>query len=83
MCGLFGALTASPAVIKVCGKGHRVRADVQDALRCAALAWLFANHPEKLLGPTKKMPKEEGWIWLPADCMTANAIVSGVAAVSG
>lgn len=66
---LFSTLVGSAAISNVCARGKHVRADVEDAVRCAAVAWLFANEPGKLLGPDGAVPEEEGWIWLPEDCL--------------
>jgi hypothetical protein len=44
---------------------QRFAEDLDDALRCAAIAWLYANHPETLRSPPADTPQGEGWIWLP------------------
>jgi hypothetical protein len=44
--------------------GH---ADLDDALTCALLAYLFAARPETLESPPEKTPTSEGWIWVPKD----------------
>ena len=41
--------------------------DLDDALTCALLAYLFAMRPETLEYPPKKTPASEGWIWVPKD----------------
>ncbi len=65
----YSRLVKSPAIMKCCSKGRHVRADVEDALRCAVVAWLYANGHELLVHPDASAPVEEGWIWLPADCI--------------
>jgi hypothetical protein len=44
--------------------GH---ADLDDALPCALLAYLFTVRTETLEAPPKKTPVSEGWIWIPKD----------------
>jgi hypothetical protein len=44
--------------------GH---SDLDDALTCALLAYLFSMRPEALESPPKKTPTSEGWIWVPKD----------------
>jgi hypothetical protein len=68
--GWYSRLAASPVIQKTCSKGPNVRADVEDALRCAIVAWLYATLPGSLVQPDGSGPVEEGWIWLPADCLT-------------
>lgn len=40
--------------------------DLQDALVCAAVAYLLAVEPDVLLPPGSDIPRAEGWIWRPA-----------------
>jgi hypothetical protein len=44
--------------------GH---ADLDDALTCALLAYLFEVRPETLAAPPESVPTSEGWIWVPKD----------------
>lgn len=44
-------------------------ADKADALTCALVAWLFKQNPKQLAGPDNTVPENEGWIWLPNDCL--------------
>jgi predicted nuclease with RNAse H fold len=41
--------------------------DIGDAYRCALIAHRFATAPETLAPPPDKIPKSEGWIWLPPE----------------
>ena len=41
--------------------------DLDDALTCALLAYLFDNQPETLIHPLASVPASEGWIWVPKD----------------
>ena len=41
--------------------------DLDDALTCALLAYLFDTHPDKLISPGASVPASEGWIWVPRD----------------
>jgi hypothetical protein len=41
--------------------------DLDDALTCALLAYLFTVHPETLAAPMDSVPASEGWIWVPKD----------------
>jgi hypothetical protein len=40
-------------------------ADIEDALTCAMVAFLFRNDPAALDAPGPQIPSEEGWIWVP------------------
>ncbi len=42
--------------------------DMNDALICALVAFLFDQSPGQLSPPGADVPEAEGWIWLPADC---------------
>jgi Protein of unknown function (DUF429) len=45
--------------------------DIQDALRCALVAFRFAKDTSSLLPPEEagiEIPADEGWIWLPREC---------------
>lgn len=79
-CGVWlgGSLTAIEAYPSACKNSPTVRAlqqpfgklahdDLDDALTCALIAWLFINQPEALLEPEASVPLSEGWIWLPKD----------------
>jgi hypothetical protein len=44
--------------------GH---SDLDDALTCALLAYLFAVRPATLAAPPESVPASEGWIWVPKD----------------
>lgn len=67
--GLYAGLVTSSAIVKACSKSANVRADVADAAMCAVVARLHATRPDTLLPPVESSPVEEGWIWLPADCL--------------
>ena len=80
-CGVWtdGAdLTAIEAYPSACKgsatvKGLRQRfeslghGDLDDALTCALLAYLFAVRHETLAAPPESVPASEGWIWVPKD----------------
>jgi hypothetical protein len=44
--------------------------DLNDALTCALLAYLFADRPETLATPPETVPASEGWIWVPKDSLS-------------
>lgn len=79
-CGVWrgGSLTAVEAYPSACKKsptiqtrqkyiGKLAHVDLDDALTCALIAWLFSTHPEKLAPPSESVPPAEGWIWVPKD----------------
>lgn len=41
--------------------------DLDDALTCALLAYLFNQQPDVLVPPGADVPISEGWIWVPSD----------------
>jgi hypothetical protein len=41
--------------------------DLNDALTCALMAYLFAERPETLATPPESVPASEGWIWVPKE----------------
>ena len=43
--------------------------DERDALTCALVAYLFAQRPGQLLGPSGDVATSEGWIWVPRDIL--------------
>jgi hypothetical protein len=69
------AIEAYPSACKgsVTVKGLRKRfgllghGDLDDALTCALLAYLFAVRHETLAAPPESVPASEGWIWVPKD----------------
>ena len=67
--GLFEKLSSAASFVKLTQKGKNVAADVEDALYCAIVAYLFCRQPETLLPPSRRAPLEEGWIWVPKDCL--------------
>lgn len=83
-CGVWtdGAdLTAIEAYPSACKgsatvKGLRERfgslghADLDDALTCALLAYLFTVRPDTLAVPPESTPVSEGWIWVPQDSLS-------------
>jgi hypothetical protein len=44
--------------------------DVDDALTCALIAWMYSKRRELLAPPPPSTPHGEGWIWVPRDCLT-------------
>jgi hypothetical protein len=43
--------------------------DLDDALTCALLAYLFASTQDSLVSPDDTVPLSEGWIWVPKDAL--------------
>jgi len=43
--------------------------DIEDALTCGLIAYLFDQRPDELIKPDDAVPLSEGWIWLPKDAM--------------
>ena len=41
--------------------------DMEDALTCALVAYLYATSVDALCAPPEDIPEAEGWIWFPAD----------------
>lgn len=41
--------------------------DIQDALTCAVVAYLFDAKRDALVSPSSDIPNSEGWIWVPKD----------------
>ncbi len=41
--------------------------DLDDALTCALLGYLFDARPDTLIAPSASVPMSEGWIWVPKD----------------
>lgn len=58
------ALHATSDAVADIGLGH---ADLDDALTCALIAWLFHCQPEQLVQPDPGVDLGEGWIFVPAD----------------
>lgn len=50
-------------------RGEAYRQDVRDALRCAVIAYLYAENPACLKPPASRTSPEEGWIWVPEDAL--------------
>ena len=53
--------------------GKLAHDDLDDALTCALLGYLFDTHPDKLLSPGASVPASEGWIWVPKDSLNSQA----------
>lgn len=47
------------------------REDMEDALTCALVAYLFGTNRELLASPPEGTPEIEGWIWVPQDGLTS------------
>lgn len=66
--------SACKAFLDVTGTGNvagsKRERDLQDALRCALIAWWFRADRSKLAEPSPDIPCDEGWIWLPKDVWT-------------
>lgn len=60
----MAALHAASNAVADTGLGH---ADLEDALTCALIAWLFHCQPELLVPPDPGVDLGEGWIFVPAD----------------
>lgn len=79
-CGVWqkGGLIAIETYPSACKTSHKVQAlqepfgklahdDLDDAVTCALIAYLFAKQPNALLSPGPEAPSSEGWIWVPKD----------------
>ena len=80
-CGVWtdgGVLTAIEAYPSPCKESAIIQqlrsgfssldhADIEDALSCALIAYLFTEKRETLVGPDESVPRSEGWIWVPND----------------
>ena len=90
-CGVWQGdrLTAIEAYPSACKTSPTIRAlqqpfgklahdDLDDALTCALIAWLFANRPEALLAPEPSIPLSEGWIWVPNDATHHSSSHQGI-----
>ena len=51
--------------------------DLDDALTCALVAYLFDNQPEALIHPLASVPASEGWIWAPKDGLPTKPELTG------
>jgi hypothetical protein len=49
--------------------GVNALSDVEDSLWCALVAVMFALDRESLCAPGANVPADEGWIWIPKDCI--------------
>ncbi|WP_228276473.1 hypothetical protein [Dechloromonas sp. H13] len=52
--------------------GKLAHDDLDDALTCALVGYLFDKHPDKLISPEASVPASEGWIWVPQDGLPRN-----------
>ncbi|MBK6357135.1 MAG: hypothetical protein IPF44_10610 [Betaproteobacteria bacterium] len=52
--------------------GKLAHDDLDDALTCALVAYLFEEKPDRLIQPGPSMPVSEGWIWVPKDGLQPN-----------
>jgi len=82
-CGVWSdgnRLTAIEAYPSACKTSATVRGlqepfgklahdDLDDALTCALLGYLFDAHPDMLTFPMASVPVSEGWIWVPKDSL--------------
>lgn len=48
--------------------------DEQDALTAGLIAWLFRFEPVRLVWPPANAPEQEGWIFVPQDSLTTDAM---------
>jgi hypothetical protein len=85
-CGVWsdgGSLTAIEAYPSACKDSATVKAlqqpfgkldhdDIDDALTCALVGYLFETRPDTLIPPTPMVPVPEGWIWVPEDTIHEN-----------
>jgi predicted nuclease with RNAse H fold len=69
-CGHSEVLQKLRSRCKHVALGH---SDKEDALTCALIAYLFAEHQDSLSSPTSEIPESEGWIWVPADAKSREA----------
>lgn len=66
----MAAMKAKDDESVVVGLGH---ADLDDALTCALIAWLFHCQPGQLVQPGPDVDLREGWIFVPADGLVVSA----------
>lgn len=67
------AMEGYPTTCREAGEVQSLRAlfpsmghpDLEDALLCALVAYLYATRPQALAGPLPEMDPAEGWIWVP------------------
>lgn len=68
---LFCSINKSDEFRRQVGEKRKIfRKDVLDSLRCALVAWLYANKPQCLATPTPDADCKEGWIWVPEDALS-------------
>lgn len=53
--------------------GKLAHDDLDDALTCALVAYLFDTHPDTLMPPVASAPVSEGWIWVSQDSLNLQA----------
>jgi hypothetical protein len=81
-CGVWhsGRLTAIETYPSACKNSPSIRAlqkpfgklahnDLDDALTCSLVAYLFTAQRNTLLEPEPSVPVSEGWIWVPKDAV--------------
>lgn len=61
---VVASLMSTSEASREAGMGH---ADMDDALTCALLAWIFCYQPERLAQPDAEVDQKEGWIFVPTD----------------
>lgn len=61
---VVAGLRATSIPVADAGLGH---ADLDDALTCAVLAWMFQYQLEQLAQPEPEVDQREGWIFVPVD----------------
>jgi hypothetical protein len=84
-CGVWSdgqQLTAIEAYPSACKTSSVVKAlqqpfsklghdDLDDALTCTLVAYLYKNKPAALTPPSANVPVSEGWIWVPLDALAS------------
>jgi hypothetical protein len=70
--GSFWAIEAYPSacrehprIVDLIGGRDLGNSDINDAMICAMVAYLFENERDLLEPPPADVPKDEGWIWVP------------------
>jgi hypothetical protein len=67
VCAIVDEIARDAAAQRCFSRHPRFTVDLEDALRCAVVAWLYSNDTRQLKSPPHNIPLEEGWIWIPEE----------------
>jgi hypothetical protein len=67
--GMVKRLGPVPSHRRRNAQGERFRSDLNDAGCCSLVAWMYERARDRLVHPKDSVLTQEGWIWLPCDCM--------------